>query len=392
LLPPQNVPAHIIVLDSFPIASSGKIDRNALPPPDEEQARRVPFRTPSDDQERELCRIWQEVLKLRKIGIDDNFFELGGSSLQALLVFAQIETRLGCALSPSTILHAPTIARLAEFIRATSSIAGYHRVVPLRASGTGSPLFLVCGRFYFATHYHHLVSAIKNDRPVFGIQPPPLDGKHRLPRTIEAMAANCITEIRRIQPHGPYFLAGHSFGGRVSFEIAQQLVRAGERVSFLGLIDTAFHDALFRLPGVSEALRLSRKVRRVQGLRDLVRRTLRFVTRTLRSIQRRATLRQYDLRVRLAHFLPYEQRVHHYVWLCLRANRRYVPKPYLGHTTMFSSAGNSEQQSAHWGPLAHGGLTVLEVPADHFDMAMPPHSKHLAKHFDACLDAAARRE
>ena len=52
------------------------------------------------------------------------------------------------------------------------------------------------------------------------------------------MAADYVTEIRRVQPHGPYFLAGHSFGGRVSFEIAQQLVRAGESVSFLGLIDT----------------------------------------------------------------------------------------------------------------------------------------------------------
>ena len=54
------------------------------------------------------------------------------------------------------------------------------------------------------------------------------------------MAADYVTEIRRVQPHGPYFLAGHSFGGQVSFEIAQQLVREGERVSFLGLIDTVF--------------------------------------------------------------------------------------------------------------------------------------------------------
>ena len=79
-------------------------------------------------------------------------------------------------------------------------------------------------------YYRHLLSDLKSDRPVFGLQPPPLDGKHRIPRTIEAMAADYVTEIRRVQPHGPYFLAGHSFGGLVSFEIAQQLVRQGERV------------------------------------------------------------------------------------------------------------------------------------------------------------------
>ena len=113
-LPSYMVPSHIVVLDSFPIASSGKIDRNALPPPYREEARPVTFRTPSDDREHELLAIWQEVLKLPKIGIDDDFFELGGTSLQALMVFARIEARLGCSLSPTTIVQAPTIARLAE--------------------------------------------------------------------------------------------------------------------------------------------------------------------------------------------------------------------------------------------------------------------------------------
>ena len=243
-LPPQNVPSHIVVLDSFPIANSGKIDRNALPPPYRDEARLIALRAPSDERERELLAIWQEVLKLPKIGIDDDFFELGGTSLQALMVFAQIEARLGCSLSPSTIVQASTIARLAEFIRANTGISTSQSLIPLRASGTGLPLFLVHGRYGFVMLYRHLVSALKSDRPVYGLQPPPLDGKHRIPRTIESMAADYITEIRRVQPHGPYFLAGHSFGGRVSFEIAQQLVREGERVGFLGLIDTSFHDTL----------------------------------------------------------------------------------------------------------------------------------------------------
>ena len=103
----------------------------------------VAFRAPSDDREHELCAIWQEVLKIPKIGIDDDFFELGGTSLQALMVFARIEARLGHSLSPTTIVQAPTIARLAEFIRATTGIAASQSLVPLRASGTGLPLFLV---------------------------------------------------------------------------------------------------------------------------------------------------------------------------------------------------------------------------------------------------------
>src|SRR5262249_40375380 len=70
------VPSHIVVLDSFPIASSGKVDFNALPLPHTEEVRLAAFRAPSDDRERELLAIWQEVLELPKIGIDDDFFEL----------------------------------------------------------------------------------------------------------------------------------------------------------------------------------------------------------------------------------------------------------------------------------------------------------------------------
>ncbi len=378
-LPSYMVPSHIVVLDAFPIARSGKIDRNALPPPDRANARLGTFRAPSDDHERELLAIWQEVLEIPKIGIDDDFFELGGTSLQALMMFARIETRLGFSLSPTTIVQAPTVARLAEFIRATTGITASQSLVPLRASGTGLPLFLVHGRYCFVMNYSQLVSDLKGDRPVFGLQPPPLDGKHGISRTIESMATNYVTEIRRVQPRGPYSLAGHSFGGRMSFEIAQQLVREGERVSFLGLMDTTLHNPLVG-PKASELVRLSHKVGRVQGFQDLH-------FRGLRSIRNRILVRQYDRWIRQGRAIPYEQRPVFYDWIFRRATRRYVPKPYTGHITMFSSAGNSERQKAHWAPFASGGLTVIEVPAAHEDMISRPHSKLIAEHIDACLGA-----
>ena len=378
-LPSYMVPSHIVVLDAFPIAYSGKIDRNALPPPDPANARLGTFRAPSDDHERELLAIWQEVLGIPKIGIDDDFFELGGTSLQALMMFARIESRLGFSLSPTTIVQAPTVARLAEFIRATTGITASQSLVPLRGSGTGSPFFLVHGRYCFVMNYSQLVSDLKSDRPVFGLQPPPLDGKHGISRTIELMASNYVIEIRRVQPRGPYSLAGHSFGGRVSFAIAQQLVREGERVSFLGLMDTTLHNPLVG-PKASELVRLSHKVDRVHGFRNLH-------FHGLRSIRNRILERRYDRWIRQGRSIPYEHRPIFYDWIFRRATRRYVPKPYTGHITMFSSAGNSGHQRAHWGPFAGGGLTVIEVPAAHEDMISRPYSKLIAEHIDACLGA-----
>ena len=302
------------------------------------------------------------------------------------MVFARNGARPGINLSPTTIVSAPTIARLAEFIQGATGIAESQSLVPLRTSGTGLPLFLVSGRTWLAMFYRDLVSNLKSDRPVFGLQPPPLDGKHRIPRTVELMAADYISEIRRVQPRGPYFLAGHSFGGKVSFEMAQQLVREGERVSFLGLIDTTFRDAPAEaLPLVSEAVRLSHKVRPAHRFQDLLSGGLRFT-------RREVMFRRHDRWIRQGRAIPYEHRPGYHDRLCVRASRGYVFKPYPGHIAMFSSIGNSERQRAHWGPLAGGGLTVLEVPAGHIPMLHPPHSNLLAEHFDACLDAAAREK
>jgi len=374
-LPSYMVPSHIIVLDKFPIASSGKIDSAGLPPLDRSEARPAAFRAPTDDREHVLLSIWQEALKIPNIGIDDDFFELGGTSLQALAVFSEVEARLGRSLSPTTIVQAPTIARLAEFIRAGADAEDSQSLVPLRATGTGEPLFLVHNRYCFVMYYRHLLNGLMSDRPVFGLQPPPLDGNHRIPRGVDTMAADYVAEMRRIQPRGPYFVAGHSFGGLVSFEIARQLVGQGEEVRFLGLIDT-----ILRAPAETS--------QRDSSLGSRAGRHLSVFIEKLIWIREAVWKRWCILRLSLGRPIPYDERTAWYDWVCTRASGNYVPKPYAGHITMFSSAGNSERQKAHWSPLASGGLTVLEVPASHDDMVLPPHSKALAKHFDDCLDRA----
>jgi amino acid adenylation domain-containing protein len=373
-LPAYMFPSAFVFIDAFPLTSNGKIDSKALPAPEgrspELERSYVAPRTPTEEL---LARIWCEILNLKQVGIYDDFFELGGHSLLVVRLLSQIQRTLKIEV-PFAV---STIARLAEYIQATTGNAASQSLVPLRASGAGSPLFLVSGRTWHAMYYRHLVSDLKSDRPVFGLQPPPLDGKRRIPRTIGSMAADYVAEIRRVQPHGPYFLAGHSFGGQVSFEMAQQLVCEGERVSFLGLIDTGFRDPPVEgWHWASEAMHLSRRVRHVDSFQDLLFQGLRFMRNTV-----------LDLRIRQGRSIPYEHRAAYYEWLCTRADLNYVSRPYTGHVTMFCRAGNSERQIAHWAPFAGGGLTVLEVPAGHVEMVLPPHSKVLAEHFDDCLDA-----
>src|SRR5262249_35117042 len=106
------------------------------------------------------------------------------------------------------------------------------------------------------------------NRPIYGVQPPPLDHAPRILGTIEATATSCIAEIQRVQPRGPYFLIGYSYSGWVVFEMAQQLVREGEQVGFLGLIDTILRKPP-KPPVRSRAALLRRDVsHKVQRWRD----------------------------------------------------------------------------------------------------------------------------
>jgi thioesterase domain-containing protein len=98
---------------------------------------------------------------------------------------------------------------------------------PFAAYGRKAPLFIVHGAFGDIVFVREIVRDLKSDRPVYGLQPPPLDGAHKVPRTMEAIAADYLAEIRKVQPKGPYFLAGYSFGGTAVLEMARQLAQSG---------------------------------------------------------------------------------------------------------------------------------------------------------------------
>ncbi|WHZ21723.1 MAG: polyketide synthase module [Nitrospira sp.] len=113
-LPDYMVPQVIIELDSLPLTSNGKLDRAALPDP--EQLRDQSGETdaaPQTDVERRLAEIWREVLRRDRIGRHDNFFELGGDSILSLQIIARAH-RCGLKVTPKQLFERPTIAELAE--------------------------------------------------------------------------------------------------------------------------------------------------------------------------------------------------------------------------------------------------------------------------------------
>ncbi|MBV8789191.1 MAG: amino acid adenylation domain-containing protein, partial [Mycobacterium sp.] len=111
-LPEYMVPAHIVALEEFPLTSSGKLDRKALPAPDYQDADR--YRAPVDAVEEILVGIYAQVLGLERVGVDDSFFDLGGDSLSAMRLIASVNTSLNADLGVRSVFDAPTVAELAR--------------------------------------------------------------------------------------------------------------------------------------------------------------------------------------------------------------------------------------------------------------------------------------
>lgn len=116
-LPEYMLPSVFVMLDQLPLTANGKVDRQALPVP--EQARpELPqaFVAPRTPVEQEIAEMWAEVLGLERVGVDDNFFDLGGHSLLAIQLFSRLTAAFQINLPLARLFEAPTVAELALLV------------------------------------------------------------------------------------------------------------------------------------------------------------------------------------------------------------------------------------------------------------------------------------
>jgi amino acid adenylation domain-containing protein len=110
------IPTVFVVLERMPMTANGKIDRKALPAPDNNQSVRE-FREPRNETEKILTEIWKEILGVERIGIDDDFFSLGGHSIKAISVVSRISKLLNVSISVMDVFEAPTVVMLNERLK-----------------------------------------------------------------------------------------------------------------------------------------------------------------------------------------------------------------------------------------------------------------------------------
>ncbi|MBB3905712.1 phosphopantetheine-binding protein, partial [Methylobacterium brachythecii] len=116
VLPEAMVPAHLVLLDTFPLTPNGKLDRRALPAPEAALAHQTgdDYVAPRNPTETALASIWAEVLGIPNIGVTQNFFEKGGDSLQAIRVVSRLRERFDRPCSPKDLFERPTIEALSR--------------------------------------------------------------------------------------------------------------------------------------------------------------------------------------------------------------------------------------------------------------------------------------
>lgn len=241
-LPDYMVPAGFVFLDALPLTPHGKVDRAALPAPEDTGSGRT-GRHPRSLPEAILCEIFAEVLGVPSVGVDDNFFDLGGHSLLLVALRARVEAETGRTVPMADLFARPTPALLHELFSADETSDALSTLVRLRAGGDKAPLFCVHPAGGAAWGYVGLRRFVDSRRPLYGLQAAGLtadDGLPSLSNDLPAVAdmVRAYTEtIRSAQPNGPYHLVGFSLGGVVAHGIATELQAAGEQVNLLALMD-----------------------------------------------------------------------------------------------------------------------------------------------------------
>jgi enterobactin synthetase component F len=239
-LPNSMMPASFMVRDAMPLTPNGKLDRKALPIP--ERGSRNVHAEPVTPAGKKLATLWQQVLKVERVGLHDNFFELGGDSLKAADMAARFPAWFEMELPLGSLFEAPTIAALEALIERLGSeyIDPLGVVLPLRKSGKTEqrPLFCIHPIIGLSMGFSSFLRYLDPMIPIYGLQSRGLRGGVSLPGSIEEIASDYLAQIRRIQPEGPYRLIGRSLGGLIGHSIAGQMQSQGLHVELLSMIDS----------------------------------------------------------------------------------------------------------------------------------------------------------
>ncbi len=359
-LPLHMVPDSIVFMAKLPRSERGKIDRAALPPAPGRGGQIAPVGGLSD-WEILVAVQWSAVLGLEVIRPEDDFFALGGDSLAAEALLALVCHELGVeekVAHTGLLAQAPTLREFAHALR--TPVPTHERaLIPLHTGGDKPPLFFIAGGGGLRIAFMSLARRLDGTRPVYAVQWPALEGRGLPERSVASIAKRYLRVVRQRQPEGPYLLAGHSFGGLIAAEMAQQLRRSGHDVAGLIILDSFPPD-----PAMHPPLPRRSPLARAKATLGLWRTCL------LSGVDGKQHWRCYD----------------HAGALGLR----YRGQPWNGRTLVVVADSPDQRKREAWGPFLTGAWTRVDVAGGHVTMLRPPWVEEVAAHLQHFLDHGER--
>ncbi|WP_159798144.1 alpha/beta fold hydrolase [Puerhibacterium puerhi] len=391
-LPSWMIPRHVVLVAALPRNDRGKIDRQNLPP--------VPPRTvvPAvGEREAALAALWAGVLGTDEVGRTDDFFALGGDSLSGEEMLQRVEDSTGVRLAASDLVRASRLDAFAALVDARAAGeghavggAGAAATVPagrttgrapatLRLRETGSGRAVVClpGAGSSSIAFAHLAARLPQDHSLYVLQTRGYERRGLVESSVRSVVAHRLAELRRLRPHGPYLLVGHSLGGVVAAAMARRLAAAGHDVAVV-LLDpllaaTAAGRTTPGLPPLREALSPEITPEQAATLDPWHVRRIRLV---------RAAV------VPVAGLLPMSTAQRDRVMFTHGGliARRHHPAPWAGPTLAYRTADNRDPE-ALWDALVPHRVVDRRFPCEHNSLLRPPYVDEIAADVAAFLEA-----
>jgi FkbH-like protein len=368
--------------------------------------------------EQRMLALWEEILGVRGLGVDDDYFATGGSSLLAASLFAEIVRRFGVKLPLTTILNSPTVRSLSRQIEMRKATPT-DTLIELKR-GSSLNLFLVHDGDGETLLYANLARRLPIDMAVFGLQPRHVANVPLAHTRIEDMAASYVELMRTRQPHGPYLLGGMCAGGVIAYEMACQLVCAGEHVDAVVILDAATPQATRRTGRIAKQrmgrfarLFAENSVDEVSLVRRLgviggavIGKIWNTVSWEVNSFYTRWSVRArfWLLQKLLARRWPWPRIISgltvRQIYECAEAS--YIPKP-LSETAVIlvrakiGEAGDTpyvdiySDQTLGWATVT-SGLTIADVDGGHFSMLQEPFVRSLASILRSALTSEPKSD
>lgn len=386
-LPAYAIPAMFEFVRDLSLNANGKLDLRALS-------------GPAKDTTIEILReIWEEVVGRPHVSEHNSFFDAGGDSLSAVRVLVAIRARLRCDLPFDSLQRFPTLEELAACVdRVAAEGERPSSLIAFHEDGAGVPFFFVPGIEGNASGYAHLADGIAPRHASYGFSTR-LGPAVNSGVSVEALAAECVTEVNRVVPKGGrVVLVGYSFGGTVAFEIARQLRVRGSHDPIPIIIDMPITNA----PGARPPRLWRRALDVVCNLpawlpheathfepRNFLIRAQGNLARLGRSLRRRPASHEFDPRI---YFGTASVPAAYRSFLTRRyeALHNYRPGPFEGKVILLRatvpSLFRTRDPRMGWQAVAAGGVEVHPVPGRHNDCVSAEHGPELSRVLMRCVD------